>query len=125
MTLGSTCLSHLLSYLDQAHPAKKNALARRKTGNDPLFFSEQDHALSKSSLTSLVSRLRKRAGSSPTAITPQILRHSFAFRYLQAGGDPQGLQELLGYEGMAPVRPYLHWQHQLFHNQTQNKSDET
>jgi len=125
MTLGSTCLSHLLSYLDQAHPAKKNAMARRKTGDDPLFFSEQDHALTKSSLTSLVSRLRKRAGVSETAITPQILRHSFALRYLQAGGDPQGLQELLGYEGLAPIRQYLRWHNQLLHDQMQKGTEET
>ncbi len=99
-------------------------MARRKAGDDPLFFSEQDHALTKSGVTSLLSRLRKRAGSSDIAITPQILRHSFALRYLQAGGKPQGLQELLGYEGMAPVRQYLRWQNQLFHDQTQKRTEE-
>src|SRR5207245_497475 len=88
-TLGAPCLSHLLAYLDQASPAKTNHMASRKTGNDPLFFSEQDRALTKSSLSSLLNRLRTRAGTSVTAISPQILRHSFALRYLQAGGDPQ------------------------------------
>jgi site-specific recombinase XerD len=117
MTLGATCLSHLHAYLDQAHPAKKNALASRKTGHDPLFCSEQDHALTKSSLTSLMNRLRARAGTSETAITPQLLRHSFALRYLQAGGDPQGLREVMGYLGMAPVRQYLHWHSQWLHEQ--------
>jgi site-specific recombinase XerD len=122
MSLGSTCLSHLRSYLDQAHPANKNAMARRKTGDDPLFVSEQDHALTKSSLTSLVSRLRTRAGSSEIAITPQLLRHSFVLRYLQAGGDPRGLQELLGYEGMAQIKLYLRWQSQLLHNRAEQSS---
>jgi site-specific recombinase XerD len=122
MSLGSTCLSYLCSYLDQAHPAKKNSMARRKTGDDPLFVSEQDHALTKSSLTSLVSRLRTRAESSEIAITPQLLRHSFALRYLQAGGDPRGLQELLGYEGMAQVKLYLRWQSQLLHNRAEQSS---
>ena len=69
--------------------------------------------------------LRTRAGISDTTMSPQTLRHSFALRYLQAGGNPRGLQELLGYEGLAQVRQYLHWQNQLFHNQAQNKSDET
>jgi site-specific recombinase XerC len=54
-----------------------------------------------------------------------MLRHSFALRYLQAGGNPRGLQELLGYEGMAPVRQYLRWQDQLFHYQTHHKGEET
>ncbi len=70
-------------------------------------------------------RFRTRAGISDTTMSPQVLRHSFALRYLQAGGNPRGLQALLGYEGMVPVRQYLRWQNQLFHNQTQNKSEET
>jgi len=58
-------------------------------------------------------------------MSPQMLRHSFALRYLQAGGNSRGLQALLGYEGMAPVRQYLRWQNHLFHNQAQNTSQET
>ena len=119
LTLGSRCLSHLLAYLDQAHPAKTNHVARRKTGDDPLFFSQQDHALTKSSMTSLMNRLRRRAGTSDIAISPQILRHSFVLRYLQAGGNPQGVQELMGYECMAPVRQYLRWHAERLHEQTQ------
>jgi len=69
-------------------------------------------------------RLRTRVGISDITMSPQMLRHSFALRYLQAGGNPRGLQELLGYEGMAPVRQYLRWQNQLFHHQRQNLSDE-
>jgi site-specific recombinase XerD len=70
-------------------------------------------------------RLRIRAGLSDTTMSPQMLRHSFALRYLQAGGNPRGLQALMGYEGMAPIRQHLHWHDQLFHNQKQNKSEET
>ena len=68
---------------------------------------------------------RTRAGISDTTVSPQLLRHSFALRYLQAGGNPRGLQALLGYEGMAPVRQYLRWQNQLFHHQIPNKSEVT
>ncbi len=124
MSVGSTCLSHLLAYLDQVYPTKKNALGRRKMGDDPLFVSEQDHALTKSSLTSLLKRLHNRAGVSETAISPQNLRHSFALRYLQTGGDPQGLQELMGYEGMAPVRQYLRWHTQWLREQMQKGTEE-
>jgi site-specific recombinase XerD len=122
MTLGAPCLRHLLAYLDQVSPAKTNHMARRKTGDDPLFFSEQDRALTKSSLSSLLNRLRTRTGTSETEIGPQILRHSFAFRYLQAGGDPQGLRALMGYEGMAPIRQYLRWYDQLLHDRTQDQA---
>jgi site-specific recombinase XerD len=56
ITLGSRCLRHLFSYLDQAYPGKRNALVSRKTGDDPLFLTEQGHRLTKSGLTSLMSR---------------------------------------------------------------------
>jgi site-specific recombinase XerD len=69
-------------------------------------------------------RLHTRAGFSEEAITPQILRHSFALRYLQAGGNAHGLQELMGYEGMAPIRQYLRWYTRLLHEQIQDGTEE-
>jgi site-specific recombinase XerD len=125
MPLGESCLSHLRAYLKQMEPTTKRGLARRHAGGDPLFASKGKQALTRNGVTMVFARFRKRAGISDTAISPQNLRHSFALRYLQAGGNPVGLQALLGYEGMAPVRQYLRWQNQLFHHQTQNKSDET
>jgi len=125
MPLGESCLSHLRAYLKQMEPTTKRGLARRHAGGDPLFASKGKQALTRNGVTMVFARFRKRAGISDTAISPQNLRHSFALRYLQAGGNPVGLQALLGYEGMAPVRQYLRWQNQLFQHQTQNKSDET
>jgi site-specific recombinase XerD len=125
MPLGATCLSHLRAYLKQMEPTTKRGLTRRHAGGDPLFASEGRQPLTRNGVTMVFARLRTRAGISDTTMSPQMLRHSFALRYLQAGGNPRGLQELLGYEGLAQVRQYLHWQNQLFHNQTKNKSDET
>ena len=123
--LGATCLSHLRAYLKQMEPATKRGLSRRHAGGDPLFGSKGKQPLTRNGVTMVFARLRTRAGISDIAMSPQMLRHSFALRYLQAGGNPRGLQELLGYGGMAPVRQYLRWQDQLFHSQTQNTSDET
>jgi len=117
MPLGATCLSHLRSYLKQMEPTTKRGLSRRHAGGDPLFGSKGRQPLTRNGVTMVFARFRKRAGISNTTMSPQVLRHSFALRYLQAGGNPRGLQELLGYEGMAPVRQYLRWQDQLFHNQ--------
>ncbi len=125
MPLGATCLSNLRSYLKQMEPTTKRGLARRHAGGDPLFASQGKQPLTRNGVTMVFARLHTRAGISDITMNPQMLRHSFALRYLQAGGNPRGLQELLGYEGMAPVRQYLRWQDQLFHNQTQNKSEET
>ena len=117
MPLGATCLSHLRSYLKQMELTTKRGLARRHAGGDPLFGSKGKQPLTRNGVTMVFARLHTRAGISDITMSPQMLRHSFALRYLQAGGNPQGLQELLGYEGMAPVRQYLRWQDQFFHNQ--------
>jgi site-specific recombinase XerD len=116
--LGATCLSHLRSYLKQMELATKRGLSRRHAGGDPLFASQGKQPLTRNGVTMVFARFRTRAGISDIAMSPQVLRHSFALRYLQAGGNPRGLQELLGYGGMAPVRQYLRWQNQLLHSQT-------
>ena len=118
MPLGATCLSHLRVYLKQMEPTTRSGLARRRAGGDPLFGSRGREPLTRNGVTMVFARFRTRAGLSDTTMSPQILRHSFALRYLQAGGNPRVLQALLGYGGMAPVRQYLRWQNQLFHNQT-------
>jgi len=125
MPLGATCLSHLRAYLKQMEPTTKRGLARRHAGGDPLFASQGKQPLTRNGVTMVFARLRTQAGIGDTTMSPQILRHSFALRYLQVGGNPRGLQALLGYEGMAPVRQYLRWQNQLFHHQTLNQSEET
>ncbi len=123
--LGATCLSYLRAYLKQMEPTTKRGLARRQAGGDPLFGSKGKQPLTRNVVTMVFARLRTRAGVGDATMSPQMLRHSFALRYLQAGGNPKGLQALLGYEGMAPVRQYLRWQNQLFHHQTPNKSEVT
>ena len=124
MPLGPTCLSYLRSYLRQMDLTRKGGLVSRKAGGDPLFGSKGKQPLTKNGVTMVFARLRNRAGINGTVISPQMLRHSFALRYLQAGGNLQGLQELMGYEGMAPVRQYLGWHHQLFHDQMQKEAEE-
>jgi site-specific recombinase XerD len=124
MPLGPTCLSHLGSYLKQMDPTTKRGLTSRKAGGDPLFGSKGKQQLTRNGVTMMFARFRQQAGFSEEAITPQILRHSFALRYLQAGGNAHGLQELMGYEGMAPIRQYLRWYTQLLHEQMQKGTEE-
>lgn len=113
MALGSLCVNSLRSHLRQMEPTLQRGLVSRKTGGEPLFASKGKQPLTKNGVTIVFARFRTRAGITGTTISPQMLRHSFALRYLQAGGNPQGLQALMGYEGMAPVRQYLRWYDQL------------
>jgi integrase/recombinase XerD len=124
MPLGPTCFNHLRSYLKQMDPTTKRGLTSRQAGGDPLFGSKGKQQLTRNGVTMMFARFRQQAGISEEAITPQILRHSFALRYLQAGGNPQGLQALMGYEGMAPIRQYLRWHDQLLHEQMQKGTEE-
>jgi site-specific recombinase XerD len=119
MPLGAICLSHLRVYLKQMEPTTKKGLARRQAGGDPLFSSKGKQPLTRNGVTMLFARFRQQAGISEEAITPQILRHSFALRYLQAGGNPHGLRASMGYEGMAPIRQYLRWHDQWVQEQMQ------
>jgi site-specific recombinase XerD len=125
MPLGPSCLNHLCSYLRQMNPATRRGLERRQAGGDPLFGSAGKQPLTRNGVTMVFARFRTRAGLSDATMSPQMLRHSFALRYLQAGGNPRRLQELLGYAGMAPVRQYLRWYDQLVHNQRRTESEET
>jgi site-specific recombinase XerD len=124
IVLGATCLGYLLGALDQACATQGTRAMRKSTGTDPLFCTERGRPLTKNSLALLFRRLRTRAGMDEIPISPKILRHSFALRYLQAGGNPQGLQELLGYEGTAPVRQYQRWYDQVLHDQMQKGTEE-
>ena len=90
----------------------------------PLFSSKGKQPLTRNGVTILFARFRQQVRISEEALTSQILRHSFALRYLQAGGNPHGLRALMGYEGMAPIRQYLRWHDQLIHEQMQKGTEE-
>ncbi len=109
-------LERLLWYVDQSRPVH---LAEGGVSKDHLFLSRSQNPLTKNSLVLLFGRLRKRAGISGPPISPQILRHGFALRYLLAGGDPCGLRELLGYKGMGRIKLYLRWYNQLLDHRAQ------
>lgn len=116
LSLGPQGWGHLLSYLDQHRPKQEELVAWANAGEDHLFLSETRRALTISGIALLFVRLRRRTGIIGEQVSPQILRHSFALRYLQAGGNPCRLQRLLGYEGMAQVKQYLRWHDQLVHD---------
>lgn len=104
IALGQNCQRHLLYYLDHHRPGEEELSEWGNAGEDHLFLSETRLPLTKNGVTLLFARLRKRAGLSGRRVSPHILRHTFAIRYLVAGGDPFSLQELLGHEDMATVK---------------------
>lgn len=113
---------HLLAYLDHYRLKKTKHFKQGGANSEPLFLSETGRPLTKGAIGLLFGRLRERVGMSRKDIRASLLRKNFAARYLQTGGDPQGLQALMGYEGMAPIRQYLRWYDQLLHDRTQDEA---
>ncbi|MBO0791634.1 MAG: tyrosine-type recombinase/integrase [Ktedonobacteraceae bacterium] len=120
LALGPQDLRQLRSYLEQYRPKQEELVAWGNANEDHLFLSETRRALTMSGIARLFVRLRRRAGIIGKQVSPQMLRHSFALRYLQAGGSPRRLQEVLGYAGMAQIKQYLRWHNQVIHGNTQD-----
>jgi site-specific recombinase XerD len=106
LTLGHEGLRHLLAYLDTYRPRVAALLKKRVFSQDHLFLSETGRPLTKNGMTLLFGRLRKRSGISRKGVNPSLLREGFALRFLQTGGDPLMLQELLGYSEQATGARY-------------------
>ena len=108
IALGQNCQRHLFHYLDRHRPEKEELAEWGNTSEDHLFLTETRTPLTKNGVEMLFKRIRERAGITYKRISPHILRHTFAIRYLVLGNDPFSLQELLGHEDMATVKLYMH-----------------
>lgn len=113
LMLGHEGLRHLLAYLDDDRLREETCAGQSGASEDHLFLSQTGRPLTKNGLTLLFGRLRQRAGVTRKGISPSLLRESFARRYLQAGGEPQVLQELLGYADQAITTRYQRLSAQL------------
>jgi site-specific recombinase XerD len=108
VALGANCLRNLLYYLDRHRPGEEELAEWGSAGEDHLFLAETRTPLTKNGVEMLFARIRKRAGITGKRVSPHILRHTFAVRYLVLGNDPFSLQELLGHEDMTTVKNYMH-----------------
>jgi len=90
----------------EARKALKHYLTQaRQQGGDELWKTDGGHPLSTYSIKVMIQRLKKRAGVTSGGGAHR-LRHYFATRYLEAGGDLNTLRLLLGHNTLDMVLRY-------------------
>lgn len=72
----------------------------------PLFIKDTLTPLQQSTVKQLFRRLKVKA--SIPRLRPHLLRHTFATRYLENGGDIYSLQLILGHTSLEMVKKYIH-----------------
>jgi integrase/recombinase XerC/integrase/recombinase XerD len=76
------------------------------TEKTALFVKDEQTPIKQSTVESLFRKLKTKANI--PRLRPHLLRHSFATRYLENGGDVYSLQQILGHTSLDMVKRYVH-----------------
>lgn len=101
--LGSVAAEFLQQYLEKVRP--KLTHAGRNT--NIVFLALGGHELTRQRFWQIIRTYGKEA-SINKALTPHILRHSFATHLLDNGADLRSVQELLGHSDISTTQIYTH-----------------
>jgi integrase/recombinase XerD len=100
--LGAEALAWIRAYLRDVRPG----LTRRRDSGR-LFVSARGQGLSRQSLWAIVRRAARAAGVE-RAVSPHVLRHSFATHLLEGGADLRAVQVMLGHADISTTQIYTH-----------------
>lgn len=101
--LGSVAAEFLQQYLEKVRP--KLTYAGRNT--NIVFLAFGGHELTRQRFWQII-RAYGRKANIKKALTPHILRHSFATHLLDNGADLRSVQELLGHSDISTTQIYTH-----------------
>lgn len=101
--LGSVAAEFLQQYLEKVRP--KLTHAGRNT--NIVFLAFGGHELTRQRFWQII-RASGRKANINKALTPHILRHSFATHLLDNGADLRSVQELLGHSDISTTQIYTH-----------------
>ena len=82
------------------------AIVPNKEKETPLFVKDTLIPIKESTVKQLFRKLKSRSGI--PRLHPHLLRHTFATRYLENGGDIYSLQLILGHTSLEMVKKYVH-----------------
>jgi integrase/recombinase XerD len=99
--IGRPAVTALDAYLVRGRPD----LARRGRGTPAIFLNARGGRLSRQSAWQVLQDAAERAGIK-AAVSPHVLRHSFATHLLDGGADVRVVQELLGHASVTTTQIY-------------------
>jgi integrase/recombinase XerD len=103
--VGKKALGMVDKYLREGRP---QLLRNAKTSSGPaLFINRRGVALSRVGVWKILSAYGRRAGLR-VALTPHMLRHSFATHLLERGADLRSVQLMLGHADISTTQIYTH-----------------